>query len=63
MITWFYSLSGCTYLHGNVSCRGRGLPSVLEETKWLETAFSRLKQSCGVEKSCVRFLSLEIRSQ
>ena len=38
---------------------GGGLPSVLAETRWLETAFSHLKQSCGVEKSCVRFVSLD----
>ena len=42
---------------------GGGLPSVLAETRWLESAFSHLKQSCGVAESCVRFLSLEIRSQ
>ena len=42
---------------------GGGLPSVSAETRWLETAFSCLKQSCGVEKSCLRFVSLEIRPQ
>ena len=59
VITWFYSFSSCTYLQWKVG----GLPNVLAETRWLETAFSRLKHSCGVEKSCVRFVSLEIRSQ
>ena len=42
---------------------GGGLPSVLAETRWLESPFSCLKQSYEVEKSRVRFLSLEIRSQ
>ena len=57
MITCFYSFSGCTYLRGTSAVGGGGLPSVLAETRWLETAFSRLKHSCGVEKSCVRCTS------
>ena len=63
MITWLHSFSSCTYLQWNVAVGGGGLPSVLAQTRWLETAFSHLKQHCGGEKSCLRFVSLEIRSQ
>ena len=31
---------------------GGGLSSVLAETRWLESSFSRLKQSYGEEQSC-----------
>ena len=48
---------------GTSAIGGEGLPSVLAETRWLETAFSRVKQSCGVEKSCLKFASVEVRSQ
>ena len=53
-----YPLRGCTYLWGMPAVGGRDLPSVLAETRWLET--TSLKASCGVKKSCLRFSSLEL---
>ena len=48
---------------GTSAVGGGVFSSVLAESRWIETTFSHQKQSCGVEKSCVRFVSLEIRSQ
>ena len=63
---WLHAFALLTVIlicSGKLAVGGGGLPSVLAETRWLETAFSHLEQSCGVENNCVKFVSLEISFQ